>query len=307
MTTVQGKAGIEAKVIEDSVSSHDGTRITTFQLVYPRMIHQEFLTHRVFSRNAASSRAIPVKKMLKQVWSNPAMPIKFQKNKRGMQSSEDLDSTENFMAKLTWKTAAKSASAFAWIFNLIGVHKQFTNRLLDSFQYSHVVVTSTEWENFYWLRDHEDAQPEIRELARCMKEAHEKSNPNVLQTGEWHLPYVTNEELSGFKEKDIETLKKISTARCARVSYKNHDQSEPNISKDLNLYNMLIVDEPPHASPSEHQATPMDDPFIKIDADYTHNPLNDLKEKNISHVDNDGHCWSRNFKSWIQHRALLGV
>ena len=81
---------MEVKVIADSISE-SGKRITTFQLKYPRFIHSEVMTHRVFSRNASSSRAIPVKKMIEQVRNNPAMPIHWGANQSGMQAKNELN------------------------------------------------------------------------------------------------------------------------------------------------------------------------------------------------------------------------
>lgn len=296
--TVKGNGDIEAKIIADSVSP-DGIRLTTMQLAYPRFIHSEFMTHRVFSRNAASSRAIPVRRMIKQVWSNPAMPIKMQANQRGMQSSKDLSPFRARLARFVWKSSAKVAASMAWVMNKIGVHKQWTNRILEPFQFIHVVVTATEWDNFFWLRDHEDAQPEIRELARIMKTEMGFPLLETLSPGHYHLPYIKMHEM---QEYDQDTLLKASVARCARVSYKNHDKSEPDVKKDLNLYNMLVVEEPPHASPAEHQATPM----MESKRGEEFNGGN-YWEDGITHMDGENNLWSANLRGWLQYRQLLDV
>jgi len=238
---------VSAKVIEDS--THNGKRITTMVLVYQRFIHSEFMTHRMFSRNASSSRAIPVKKMLAQVWSNPAMPVAWGKNQAGMQAKEDLKGFKLKLAKLVWKLAGKSACVFAWALNHIGLHKQLANRLLEPWQYIHVVVTATEWDNFFELRAHPDAQPEIQELAHKMQEAMAQSIPKEVGQWGWHLPFVSEEE----RLLPLPFVK-LSAARCARVSYLTHEGKKPDLNKDLELFDRLVGSSPMHASPIEHQA-----------------------------------------------------
>ena len=182
---------ISAKVIADSIHSETGTRITTFELVYPRFIHSEFMTHRIFNRNASSSRAIPTTKLIEQVRSNPVFPSHWGKNQKGMQAAEELSEDARMDAILVWTKASESAAIYAEQLRRGQVHKQIVNRILEPFTHIRVVVTSTSWVNFYGLRDHKDAQPEIRELAQAMKKAHEESQPTKLQWGEWHLPYIT--------------------------------------------------------------------------------------------------------------------
>ena len=266
---------ITAKVIEDSISQH-GVRLTTLQLCYPRFIHAEFMTHRVFSRNASSSRAIPVAKMIEQVRNGPAMPIHWGKNQPGMQANEELTGEELANAKEAWLTAAELAATQASILHKIGAHKQVANRILEPFQYMHVIVTATEWDNFFELRDHPDAQPEIHALAIVMKHAFANSRPVILLDGGWHLPYVTRAERAEHGH-DIELLLKLSAARCARVSYLTHDGQEPSIEKDVALYERLVGGVPLHASPIEHQATPLSEPDM----------------------------WSGNFRGWLQNRKLV--
>lgn len=241
---------IEAKIIEDSINEK-GIRLTTMQLKYQRFIHSEFMTHRVFSRNASSSRAIPVTKMIEQVFTNPATPIYWGKNQAGMQAKEELTGVDLALVQDTWNEARLSAIRYAKRMNDAGAHKQIVNRILEPFQWIHVVVTATEWGNFYALRDHPDAQPEIQALAQAMKHAHDTSTPKLLKDGEWHIPYVSQEEREQYSLKD--TLK-FSAARCARVSYLNHDQSNPTPEKDIDLHDKLVKSVPAHMSPVEHQA-----------------------------------------------------
>lgn len=263
---------IEAKVIAHSVSPV-GKEIITFQLVYPRFIHSEFMTHRVFSRNAMSSRAVPVAKMLEQVRTNPAMPIHWGKNQPGMQACEEVEDIA--FAKGLWLTAANNAANVAELMMGMGLHKQVANRILEPFQLIHVIVTATEWDNWYELRDHEDADPNIRKLAKVMRKAHNESKPEKLKAGEWHLPYIRPLEFERLGE---ETLIKMSVARCARVSYNNHDGTAPSLAKDLELFNRLAGSHPFHASPLEHQAAPI---------------LNELDKK-----------YQGNFVGWIQYRKI---
>lgn len=251
---------IEAKVIEHSISDA-GKPLVTIQARYPRFIHAEVMTHRVFSRNASSSRAIPVAKMIEQVRTAPAMPIHWGKNQPGMQAHEQLTGDELLRAKAMWGYAADTAANFAEHMDKLGAHKQVANRILEPFLHISVIITATEWENFFALRDHEDAQPEIRELAIQMKNAMAASTPklrprNRLTADGWHLPYVTWSERVRYNDQP-ELLAKLSAARCARVSYLLVDGAIPSIEKDLALYDRLVGSVPLHASPIEHQAYPL--------------------------------------------------
>src|SRR5690554_2762231 len=189
VSKVKGRNGITAEIIADSKSSFDGKRITTFMLTYPRFIHAELMTHRLFSRNAASSRAIPIKTKIKMVWNNPAIPVHFGKNQSGMQANEELSGWKYKLAKGLWKFSSKVACCLAWGFDKIGLHKQIACRILEPFEMYKVVVTATDFNNWFWLRRHKDAQPEIQELANCMYEAMYLSGPIKLNKGEWHVPF----------------------------------------------------------------------------------------------------------------------
>lgn len=273
---------MSAKIIEDSISP-DGIRLATMQLKYWLPIHAEFLTHRVFSRNAASNRAIPVAKVIDQVRNDPAGPIHWGKNQPGMQAREELTGDDLIGAKAMWANAAKIAATNAEAMATLAVHKQVANRLLMPYQWMHVIVSATEWDNFFELRDHPDAQPEIRALAQEMKAAMDASTPKLLQPGEWHLPYVSEQER---QEHDVDTLKKISTARCARVSYLTHSGENPVVEKDIELYERLVGATPLHASPCEHQATP--------------DTLLSAFQKQWGHPAMHG-----NFTGWIQFRKQI--
>lgn len=259
---------ITAKVITDSISEHS-PRLTTLQLRYVKFIHGEFMTHRVFSRNASSSRAIPVERLIKDVMNDSAMPISWGLNQKGMQAEKECDEkisifgVHDLSSKAAWWAARNHAIEFARAFDKAGYHKQIVNRLIEPFCHINVVVTATEWSNFFALRRHKDAQPEMRALADAIYEAMANSTPKVLNPGEWHTPYVTKEDqelANGTKFIDDlnwgQLLVKISVARCARVSYLTHEGKPPNIEDDLKLYDRLVSQIPLHASPAEHQATP---------------------------------------------------
>jgi len=240
----------EVKIIEDSINPHNDVRLTTMQLKYWRGFHSEFMTHRVFSRNASSSRAIPIKTFLKQVWNNPAMPIHWGANQPGMKARTELTGFKKWFAEFMWKFTGKAVCTFVWIANKVSnPHKQTFNRLLEPWQYISVIVTATEWDNFFELRNHEDAQPEIKELAEKMYEAMQSSVPLVR---EQHLPYVSEIERI---EHSYEVCCKLSAARCARVSYLTHDGKAPDFNRDVKLHDDLVGGRPIHASPTEHQAT----------------------------------------------------
>lgn len=241
----------QAKVIKMSQPAEGGPVLTTMQLRYPRFIHAEFMTHRVFSRNASSSRAIPVKKMLAQVWNDPATPIHWGKNQAGMQAHETLQGWKLKAAKLLWKISGRGMCIVAWALDKVGLHKQVANRLLEPWQFISVIVTATEWDNFFALRDHKDAQPEIKALAVAMKTAMSAATPQRLARGQWHLPYVSGHEEIDY---DTGTLLKLSAARCARVSYLTHEGKDPSVKADTELHDKLVGGDPIHASPIEHQA-----------------------------------------------------
>jgi thymidylate synthase ThyX len=268
--TCKGRGGIVVTMIASSVRDRplSETFLHTLQLRYPRFIHSELMTHRVFSRNAASSRAIPVAKMLEQVRTDPAMPIHWGKNQPGMQANAQLTGESLEWAKMQWLSAAQAAANYAKSMSddVIGLHKQVANRILEPFQFMHTIVSATDWWNFFELRAHPDAQPEFQELAYCIKAVidHVESNKlavirghdrDALPTDKWHLPYVLDSERALYQ---LPVLLAISAARCARVSYLTHDGEEPTVQKDIDLFGRLVGSKPLHASPIEHQARPME-------------------------------------------------
>ncbi len=256
---------ISAKVVADSISP-EGKRITTFSLEYPRFVHAELMTHRVFSRNASSSRAIPVAKMIERIKKDPALPIHWGANQPGMQADAEIDEELKPTALAIWLEARDAVILRVHQLLDCGLHKQVANRLLEPWGHIGVVLTSTELGNWYNLRYHPMAQPEIALLAKLMYEAQEASKPQPLNYGHWHLPFLNFEDHMAVEhELRAETvfeyydaLLKMSAARCARVSYLNHEGKKPTIKEDFDLFERLMGGNPKHASPTEHQARPLD-------------------------------------------------
>lgn len=332
MSKVFSQGNIEVQIIADSVGQRSG-RITTFELTYPRIIHSEFMTHRLFSRNAMSSRAVPIKKMVELIRTNMAMPVRFGSNQPGMQDKgvehDGMVDVAGFCRKLTgreaWAIAAKRACDMALSLEEAGYHKQIANRLIEPFQMMKTVMTTTEMENFLWLRVDADADPTIEVLANLMKQALENSDPEWLQPGVWHTPYV--DHVYGFgpegdahifegycvlDENDRpvmlteEEALRISASCCGQVSYRRLDSTK---DKALDIYTRLVAGKKVHASPFEHQACEVEETV----EDYDH-PEGQLLnatwcpsswEEGITHVDRDGNFWSGNFKGFIQHRQLI--
>lgn len=306
---------ISAKVIAHSHNGR-GNEIITFELEYPRIIHSELMTHRLFSRNAASSRAIPVKTLIEMVRNEPAMPYRFGANQPGMQDKgveHDGIVGAGYTGREWWKLAALSAARFAEELAEAGYHKQIANRLLEPFQRMKTVLTATEYENFWWLRVDADADPTIEALAIAMHKEYEASEPELLQPGQWHTPYVYHStdikgNFAGYYILDengewpvdltLEEAKSISASCCAQVSYRRLNSTK---DKALDIYGRLLTGRKVHASPFEHQGTPMEE----IDG---YKNMQEYKcgwEDGVTHMDRDGDLWSANFKGWIQHRQLL--
>jgi len=321
LSEVKGVEGFEAKVVAKSAWRNDELGeypIVTFELTYPRLIHSEFMTHRLFSRNAASSRAIPIKKMIQQIKHNPARPVHWGKNKSGMQADGELGAVKKWIAQKLWSSAARSAGRIAQLMDRAGVHKQIANRILEPFQHIRVVMTTTDIGNFMNLRDHEDAQPEIRYLAELMSQAYEKAETAYLQSDDWHTPYFEKGYWKGVNyEKTInddgelvatsrmvnihgftlDDALRVSASCAAQASFRSLDNS---LARARRIYKRLVESKPIHASPFEHQASPMHyDDEIKFDRRFYE------WSKGVTHQDCNGDLWSGNFCGWIQHRQLI--
>ena len=240
-----------AEIIADSVNPH-GERLTTFALRYPRIIHSELMTHRQFSRNASSSRAIPVERFITWVMDDPAMPLEYRQNVKGMQGGELMAPETQQACEVEILNLRDQTVATVKRLSELGLAKQSANRYAEAFHHISVLVTAANFANFFALRIHEDAQPEIRELALHMLRAYSASRPTLLADGAWHLPYVGSSPMDDLLSEANQL--KVSVARCARVSYNNHDGSAPDPTKDVALHDALVGQTPLHASPAEHQA-----------------------------------------------------
>lgn len=361
---------IEAKIVADSINPQ-GDRITTYLLTFPRFILAELNTHRVFSKNSASSRAIPFEKMVKMVEEDPFIPIAWQKEHKGMQGSEYFTKVEDIERNTRkWLTARDNAINSAKWLNAgftddelgIGVTKQLCNRLLEPFMWHTVLLTGTEFKNFFELRcplyqtpvsqtvepqyswkDLEEvhsnpinleilennrddytfkfqhskssAEIHIQALAEAMWDEYNESTPKELKAGEWHIPFGDKiDSLDSITDKspierlskkinhtsmayseDIDTLAiKISTARCARLSYMTFD-GEIAYEKDLKLHDTLL--ESQHMSPFEHCARAMnEEEYMRFRKGETFEDTS---------VDTNSLGWCNNFKGFIQYRYLI--
>lgn len=301
MIKITGAEGITAAVIQSSIYQLTGDRMTTLEIEFPRFIIAELNTHRMLSKNSASSRAIPVKRMVEMIDADPAMPVHWGQNQPGMSAKDELPELQRDAVRATWIAAKNTALTVVRVLNDIGLHKQVANRVSEPWQRMKTVISGTEWGNLLWLRDHEDAQPEFAELARCIKLALQESEPITLYPGEWHVPYIETRRLNGAvhyydsnnEELTLQDAVKISTSCCAQVSYRRLDESR---TKALDIYDKLIGAERKHFSPFEHQATPI--PSGNSTADV-------MNTVGVSHVDKAGDFWSGNLRGWIQHRKIL--
>lgn len=324
------ETNITAKVVCDSISDL-GDRITTLEVEYPRFIHGEVMTHRALSKNSSSSRAIPIKKMLDQIESNMATPLYWGENKSGMQAVNEVNSIVEGLSKVMWNNAFNRAKdAVEWMSIEANLHKQVPNRLTEPFQMMKVVITGTDWDNFFNLRIHKDAQPEICMLAYKIYKAMEDSKPVELKSGEWHLPYVNiiqsdfsetyynifyfDDEINHTVEQilTLEEAIKISSSCCAQVSYRNTDMS---LEKATKIFDMLVKADVLHASCFEHLATTIvvvwdktGDTFpvyINKEKSFNVSKFLDTWESGVTHQRKDGKLCSGNLTGWVSYRQKL--
>lgn len=264
-------ATFSAKVLADSVNPW-GDRLTTFELVFPRMLLPELNTHRVFSRNTASSRAIPVEKTIEAVYDNPFIPFHWGKNQSGMQAFAEIADERKPACRYEWLARAQDAAHSATYLSQHEVHKQIANRLLEPFMFTTVVLSTTSFAQFEKLRNNEMAEPHFQHLAKLMVSARSESLPEALKPGEWHLPLIYDEDRSKL---NLDDLKRVSTARCAAVSYVRHNEVK-DYEKDFVLYERLTTGG--HWSPTEHLATP------------------------LTNQEDNWRAFMSNFVGWKQHR-----
>jgi hypothetical protein len=332
---VEGKGGISVEVVLHSKSSVTGKELITFLVDHPRIVHAEELKHRQFSYSAASSRAIPAAKMSEQL---TGMPVSFGKNQSGMQAGEehnetitvkgyseayegryttglyDLEYMHYYTPEEAWEAAKEDAVKWSNAFAEAGYHKQVYNRLTEPFQMIRVLVTSTETDNFFWLRNDKAADPTLQEQARCMFEAMQQSVPQILEPGQWHLPFVDCRYyedaeqcyLVDNKYVPLDEAIKVSCARCAATSFRNENYG---LEKSLQVYDRLVNGDKVHAGALEHCGTPMEKEYYQhgFAGDFSINEPFDPNtwQDGISHVDREGNLWSGNFCGFIQYRKLV--
>lgn len=316
------------QIIADS-KNYYGNRLTTFLLTFPRMILAEFNTHRVVSRNSASSRAIPFEKMVEAVKTNPFIPLRWMKDHKGMQGTEyftEKDLCDNSelqtytipsVLKESWLKARDQAVESARQMSLLGLTKQVCNRLLEPFMWHTVIATASEWENFFALRANDAAEIHMQHLAYMMLEAYNNSQPKVLKPDEWHIPFgdqidtaenadalseVMLPELQKGEKSALDILQelkvKIAVARCARVSYTvvGEENSASNFSNDIKLHDRLLTSG--HCSPFEHCAR------VMTFSEHGNAVSDGAAKHNI--MDNEiEHGWCGNFRGFIQYRKML--
>lgn len=242
------------KILEDSINPV-GVRLTTFEITYPRMVLAELNTHRVFSRNAASSRAIPVQKLIDQVLQDPVLPVWWGKNQAGMSAREELTGAERDAAEAAWLKSRDDAVSNARALLDIGMHKQIVNRLLEPWMWVTNILTASEFSNFFALRCHPDAQPELKHIADMMAELYALHTPKQLMEGEWHMPLVPDRAELKTAGYDTAAILKIASGRAARVSYLTHD-GKRDPQADIELHDRLLASG--HMSPFEHCAMAKD-------------------------------------------------
>lgn len=252
-----------ARVVLDSISPR-GDRLTTLEVTMHRFVLAEFNTHRIFSRNSASSRAIPVEKQLERVKNDPAYPVSWPCEKPGMSGGTELEGGDLEDAKLFYKFVHEKVWREVDAYLKMHpekperLHKSVLNRFLEPFMWHTVLVSSTGWENFRQLRCSPQAQPEMRVAAEHMMAALDASTPTELDYGRWHMPFTEDkEELfdRGFNPLD---LLYISSTRCGRISYLTHGTGVKEPADDLTKGREMAEAQPMHASPFEHVARPLE-------------------------------------------------
>jgi hypothetical protein len=320
--------GLEVEIILASASENSAP-IYTVRLRYPRIIHGEVMTHRVFNRNARSSRAVPVMTMLAELRSGTILgmftPWHWGKNQKGMQAVEECcekvgtRSYTGMSREEAWGEACDQACEIAEGFHNAGYHKQVVNRITEPFSYIDVLITATDWANFFHLRDHADAEPHLRDLARLVKLAFEDEDLEMqwLEPGDWHLPYVTNLDrhewlygdgvtiqalLDELDNSCLEGLKRVSAARCAWISYKpfGEGSTDGTYEREMKTYEMLVGNGAIHATPLEHQATPDTMSYYKLIR-----LENDIEEMVEEGYDWDNPHLQSNLRGWVQNRKTV--
>ena len=231
---------MEVKVLLDSVNPYTNVRLTTLHCVYPQFIHQQVLTHRMFSRNSSSLRAISFDRADSEF--DTVYPT-WTLEKKGMQGPLVEDFKTKLMADCIVDEMDNFVSSRCARLEELGIHHQDINNYLRPFQNIHTVITATDFENFFQQRLHESTKPDMQRLAQLIYDALEESKPEETI---WHTPLISDLLESTYTNKQLEL---ISAARLARISYFKW-QDDPQ--KDLELAKKLIENN--HPSPFEHIA-----------------------------------------------------
>lgn len=308
---IKGEGGIEAECLLKTEGLY--APLITLRVRFPRFVAEQFLKHRMFSCNAVSSRAMSVPKMNRWIQENPSKPLFWGAQVKGMQPQEecnnlieDIDTFGTYIGfegstrEEAWEWSKTHAMATAQAFWEAGYHQQIPNRLTHAFQMAEYIVTATDWSNFFNLRLHDKAaQCEITELARCIEKAIDSA---PLSHGEWHLPMLT---LKDRTELSLEDMLILSAARCAVISYNNHNTGGlMTLEGARRLFEHLISDTNPHLTPCEHQArvpTEQERTILKLPSkSYVSCNIEPLvRKKEIANQ------YFANFYGWISHRYLL--
>lgn len=294
---------VNVQLLQYSKNNVSGGRIATFICDYPRFIHAEIMTHRQFSRNAGSSRAVPVEAMVELANDQMCFPSEFRYNKAGMKPAELMNKADAAVARKIWEETAQTCISGASKLASLQLHKQWTNRMLEWFTPIKVLITATEWTNFIWLRNDKDAQIEIQQVGEQIASLLKNSQPMTISSTEYHVPFITRERMHDGKirysvDGKVLTLEEaiaISQSCSAQISFR---KSDTTYEKAKRLRSMFLDAERVHASPFEHQARPMDLSETGFD-------LNGDWPLGITHIDRNKCRWSGNFKGFIQCRQLI--
>lgn len=273
---------ISVKMICDSVN-HKNIRLSTLLIIAPRKILAEINTHRAFSRNSSSSRAIPIERFIDTIRKDPVYPLFYGKNQKGMVSGDELENEAKIKVNRVIDELRNFSINSVEILEELGLHKEQSNRFLEPFTYTATLVSATEWNNFLALRTHKDAQPEIQSVARLIKTCLEVHEPVFLEDDEWHLPFIETKH----ENLTLEDKKIMSVAKCATISYARQDE-DITMEKARAIYERLSNSNPIHASPFEHQAKPIAD-------------SNEATHLTLS----DNELWCGNFRGWMQLRHTI--
>lgn len=289
-------------IIALSENALTGTTLFTAIFEYPRIIHAEFMTHRQWSKNSSSSRAIPANRVVEQLETNMFVPEYWGKNQSGMKARDALDEEVAARAQEIWIETGRSVIESTKLLQGLNLHKQLTNRISECFQMIKVCASGTEKNNFIHLRDHGDAQPEIQDLAVSFREGLERTKPVILYPGDWHLPFFGDGYWHHACATSLDDARMISVSCAAQTSYRRSDDS---IEKARDLFKVFFDTTHIHASPAEHQATPLENPNLYRNRQLTFEDMFTGGNEGATHVDKNGDVWSGNFKHFAQYRQFI--